>query len=89
MTFDWQTPKKGQVEIEHRAIAAYRTDSDEKPGTWHRMELTLQNQRWTLMQDGKPLVPERNRIGNGRSPIGLKAVGDPVVFANVFIKELP
>ena len=58
-------------------------------GAWHRLQVTLRGGELVVEQDGKPLG-EKRRIGgvSKRGPLVLHAAGEPVVFANLFVRDL-
>jgi hypothetical protein len=87
LSLDWQSPKKGQFELQLPHRMSYRTGQEEKPGQWHRMEFTIRNRRSSLIVDGKAVFTDKDVL-LPTGPIGVQAFGDPVVFTNVFIKEL-
>jgi len=66
-----------------------RINADAKPGQWNRMLITMVGDRLTVV------LNDRKVIGNARlpgvapsGPIALQHHGDPIEFANLFIREL-
>jgi hypothetical protein len=62
---------------------------DNKPGEWNRFEITLIGDTLTVVLNGKTVIDRAGLPGlPGRGPIALQHHGDPVEFANIYIKEL-
>ncbi|MSR42421.1 MAG: DUF1080 domain-containing protein [Pedosphaera sp.] len=58
-------------------------------GSWHRLQITLRGDELTVEQDGKLLGEKRRITGTPkRGPIVLRAAGEPITFANLFVREL-
>ncbi|MBI3857321.1 MAG: DUF1080 domain-containing protein [Planctomycetes bacterium] len=87
LSFDWQSPKGGQPVLRLRHKMAIKFSAEEKPGIWHRYEIIVQKGRYSLVKDGKETPSEEKSVLRMKSPVGLEASGQPVIFANVFIKE--
>jgi hypothetical protein len=72
-----------------RAGVTPRVAADKPIGQWNRFLITMKGERLTVDLNGKrvidnarlPGVPDRGRIA-------LQHHGDPVQFANLFVKEL-
>jgi len=72
-----------------RAAVTPKSRADHPPGDWNRFQITMKGDRLTVVLNGK-MVVERAQLPGvpGRGPIGLQHHGDPIQFANIFIKEL-
>ena len=75
---------------EVRAGATPKAKADKPIGEWNRFVITMQADRVTVVLNGQtviekaqlPDIPKRGRIA-------LQHHGDPIQFANLFVKELP
>jgi hypothetical protein len=74
---------------EVRSGAIPRVKADNPPGQWNRFVITLKGDRLTVLLNGQTVIDQEQlpRIP-ARGPLGLQHHGDPVEFANLFIKEL-
>jgi hypothetical protein len=85
--YSYRMDKKQPPEV--RAGVTPKVNADKKPGQWNRFHITMKGDRLTVNLNGKtvienaqlPEVPERG-------PIALQHHGDPVEFANLYIREL-
>lgn len=58
-------------------------------GTWHRLQITRRGDELTVEQDGKPTGEKRRVAGlPKRGSIELRSAGEPIVFSNIFLREL-
>jgi len=89
LRFDWQSPKGGQPVLRLQHKMAIKWKREEKPGDWHRVEIRVEKGRYTLVKDGNESPSSELSMLRMKTPVGLEAEGQPVVFTNVFIKELP
>ena len=72
-----------------RAGATPRLKADAKLGEWNRFIITARGDRVTVVLNGKTVIENVHLPGlPRRGPIGLQHHGDPIQFANLFIKEL-
>ena len=63
--------------------------ADNRPGSWNRFVITMKGDRLTVVLNGKTVVENAQLSGvPAKGPIGLQHHGDPIEFANLFIKEL-
>jgi hypothetical protein len=63
--------------------------ADNPVGRWNRFEITAIDDKVTVVLNGKMVIKEAKLPGMPkRGPIALQHHGDPVQFANIFIKEL-
>ncbi|MEW6157272.1 MAG: DUF1080 domain-containing protein, partial [Verrucomicrobiota bacterium] len=72
-----------------RAAVTPRVNADKKPGEWNRFLITVRGERVTVRVNGK-IVIENARLPGlpPRGPIGLQHHGDPIQFANLYVREL-
>lgn len=63
--------------------------ADNPVGKWNRFEITVVGDKVTVILNGKTVIRETRLPGMPeRGPIALQHHGDPVQFANIYIKEL-
>jgi len=85
----WGYRKDKNMPSEVRRAATPILNADNPVGQWNRFEITAIGDRVTVLVNGKtvirdaqlPEIPERG-------PIALQHHGDPIQFANIYIKEL-
>ncbi len=76
--------------FEVRADVTPRRRADHPPGEWNRFVITLAGDRLTVNLNGETVVEGARLPGvPRRGRIALQHHGDPVQFANLFLKELP
>jgi len=72
-----------------RKATTPRVRADLRAGEWNRFEITLRGDRVTVVLNGNTVVQNAQLPGiRKRGPIGLGSHGDPIEFANLFVKEL-
>jgi hypothetical protein len=72
-----------------RQFATPIQNADYPPGQWNRFEITAVNDTISVMVNGKPVI--RKAVLPGlpqKGPIALQHHGDPIQFANIYIKEI-
>jgi hypothetical protein len=85
--YGYRTDKKMPPEV--RAGAIPKVKADNPPGQWNRFVITLKDDRLNVVLNGQTVIDGEQLPGiPARGPLGLQHHGDPVEFANVFIKEL-
>jgi hypothetical protein len=85
--YGYRVDKKMPAEVRSGAIPKVKADS--APGEWNRFIITLKGDRMTVVLNGQTVIDRTQLPGlPSRGPIGLQHHGDPVQFANLFIKEL-
>jgi hypothetical protein len=75
---------------EVRAAVTPKVRADHPPGQWNRFHITMRGDRLTVVLNGQKVIDEAalpNVPNRGR--IGLQHHGDPVQFANPFVREIP
>lgn len=74
---------------EVRAGVTPRSKADKPIGQWNRFVITLRGDRLTVQLNGQTVIDQAQLPGvPSRGPIALQHHGDPIEFANLFIKEL-
>jgi hypothetical protein len=74
---------------EVRKAATPIQNADNPVGEWNRFQITIVNNTINVLLNGKPVIYEATLPGlPGSGPIALQHHGDPIQFANIFIKEL-
>jgi hypothetical protein len=83
----YRTDKNMPPEVRKAATPILNTDNP--PGQWNRFEITAIGERVTVKVNGKTVIRQAELPGlPKRGAIALQHHGDPVQFANIFIKEL-
>src|SRR5204862_7187123 len=63
--------------------------ADKPLGQWNRFVMTMKGDRLTVMLNDKTVIENAQLPGiPARGPIALQHHGDPIQFANIYIKEL-
>jgi len=85
--YGYRVDKKMTPEV--RAGATPKLKADNAPGKWNRFIITMKGDRLTVVLNGKTVI-ENAPLPDvpKRGPIALQHHGDPIQFANLFIKEL-
>ncbi len=74
---------------EVRAGVTPKMKADNPLGRWNRFIITMKGDRLTVNLNGKTVIEDAQLPGvPKRGPIALQHHGDPIQFANIFIKEL-
>lgn len=77
------------VTPEVRAGVTPKLRADNPPGEWNRFEITMKGDRLTVVLNGKTVIENAQLPGvPARGPIALQDHGDPIQFANIYVKEL-
>ncbi len=64
-------------------------NADNPVGQWNRFEITLIDETITVILNGKTVIDKAHLPGiPKKGPIALQHHGDPIQFANIYIKEL-
>ena len=94
---DWFCPAKpdstkadlvGAIALRGSETALVRLERAQA-GAWHRLQITLRGDELILEQDGKSAGPTQRVAGLARrGPIILRTHGEPITFANLFLREL-
>jgi hypothetical protein len=74
---------------EVRAAAIPKVKADRPNGEWNRFAITLKGDLLAVVLNGQTVIDRAQLKGIPETgPIGLQHHGDPVQFANLFVKEL-
>lgn len=85
----WGYRTDESMPAEVRRAATPILNADNPIGRWNRFEITVVDDRVSVMLNGKTVIQRAQLPGlPKRGPIALQHHGDPVQFANIFIKEL-
>jgi hypothetical protein len=85
--YGYRTDKKQPPEV--RAGVTPKLVADKPIGQWNRFIITMKGDRLTVNLNGKVVIDNAQLPGVAkRGPIALQHHGDPVQFANLFIREL-
>ena len=72
-----------------RAGAIPRMRADNPPGQWNRFVITMRGDRLTADLNGRRIIDNAELPGiPAKGPIALQYHGDPIEFANLFVREL-
>ncbi|MBI4660517.1 MAG: DUF1080 domain-containing protein [Verrucomicrobia bacterium] len=72
-----------------RSAVTPKMKADKPIGQWNRFEITMKGDRLTVVLNEKTVIENARLPGvPKRGPIALQHHGDPVQFANLYIKEL-
>lgn len=86
LVFDWRSSKNGNLELKIGDSAPLNLNAVVKAGEWDRVIVSVNGDQRSVTQDGKKSTETVKN--HGRGAIGLKASGEKVQFANIFICEL-
>lgn len=85
--YGYRTDKNQSPEV--RAGVTPKVKADNPLGQWNRFEITMRGDRLTVVLNGKTVIENAQLPGvRERGPIALQHHGDPIQFANLYIKEL-
>jgi len=78
-----------KMPAEVRAGVTPKEKADRPLGQWNRFYITMKGDRLTVVLNGKKVIDNAQLPDvPKRGPIALQHHGDPVEFANLFIREL-
>lgn len=85
--YGYRTDKNQPAEV--RAGVTPKVKADRPIGQWNRFHITMKGDRLTVVLNDQTVIENAQLPGvPKRGPIALQHHGDPIEFANVFIKEL-
>jgi len=83
----YRTDKNMSEEVRRTATPAFC--ADHRPGEWNRFIITMIDDKITVELNGKMVINEAHLPGlPSKGAIALQHHGDPIEFANIYIKEL-
>jgi hypothetical protein len=86
--YGYRTDRRQPASV--RAAVTPRKKADKPIGQWNRFILTMRGDRLTVNLNGEVVIENAQLPGvPARGPIALQHHGDPIEFANIFIRELP
>jgi hypothetical protein len=72
-----------------RAAVTPMLKADKPIGEWNRFRITMRGDRLTVVLNGKTVIDNAQLPGVPvRGPIALQHHGDPIQFANIYVREL-
>jgi hypothetical protein len=85
--YGYRTDRSLSPEV--RAAVTPRKKADKPIGQWNRFIITMRGERLTVDLNGERVIENARLPGvPPRGPIALQHHGDPIQFANIFVKEL-
>ena len=79
----------GKQPLPIRAALTPRVPADNEVGEWNRYVITVKGDRLTVVLNGKVVLHEAQLPGvNPTGRLGFQHHGNPLEFANIFVKEL-
>lgn len=85
--YGYRNDKSQPAEV--RAGVTPKVNADAKIGGWNRFHITMKGDRLTVVLNGKMVIENAQLPGvKERGRIALQHHGNPIQFANIFIKEL-
>jgi len=85
----WGYRTDTNMPAEVRRAATPMLNADNPVGEWNRFEITAVGDKVTVVLNGKTVIKEAKLPDMpAKGPIALQHHGDPVQFANIYIKEL-
>jgi len=85
----WGIREDRNLPPEVRAAAVPRVKADRPVGEWNRFHITMKGDRLTVILNDQKVIDNARVPGiPPRGPIALQHHGDPIQFANLYIREL-
>ncbi len=85
----WGYRRDMRMPAEVRRAATPLLQADNPPGRWNRFEITAIGETVTVVLNGKTVIDKARLPGiPKKGPIALQHHGDPIQFANIYIKQL-
>jgi hypothetical protein len=85
--YGYREDKNQPAEV--RAAVTPKVKADRPPGQWNRFIITMKGDRVTVDLNGQRVIDNAQLPGVAkRGPIALQHHGDPVEFANIYVREL-
>jgi hypothetical protein len=85
----WNYRTDTSTTAEVRAGATPKMKADKPLGQWNRFVITMRGERLTVVLNDKTVIENAHLPGlPAEGPIGLQHHGDPIQFANIYVREL-
>jgi hypothetical protein len=85
----WGYRTDAEMPPEVRAAATPKASADRPVGEWNRFRITLVGDRLTVVLNGQTVIDNCHLPGvPSEGPIALQHHGDPIEFANIFVRRL-
>jgi hypothetical protein len=85
----WGYRTDESMPAEVRASATPKRKADKRVGDWNRFEITMKGESVSVVLNGETVIENCRLPGVPKEgPIALQHHGDPIEFANIFIREL-
>lgn len=85
----WSVRNDKSLSAEQRKAATPKTKADKLVGSWNRFHITMRGDTVSVKLNGKTVISDCQIPGiPDEGPLALQHHGDPIEFANIFIKEL-
>ena len=85
--WNYRTDTNATAEV--RAGATPKVKADKPLGQWNRFLITMRGERLTVVLNDKTVIENAQLPGIPREgPIALQHHGDPIQFANIYVREL-
>lgn len=86
--YGYRTDRAQSPEV--RAAVTPKKKADRPIGEWNRFVITMRGDRLTVNLNGETVIENARLPGvPPRGPIALQHHGDPIEFANIFVRDLP
>ena len=86
----WMYREDKSLPAEIRAGVTPKVRADKPLGQWNRFHITMRGDRVTIVLNGQTVIENAQLPGiPARGPIALQHHGDPIQFANLYVRELP